>query len=111
MDQMGGLYIPLNCRDQFYYLRIKRQWRYIIFRLSADDPTFVEIEKCGPRDCDFDEFKNSMPHDSARWVVYDFEYTIEEYGLYLTKSKLIFIIYNPDSNENSQEKRTILFKK
>ena len=95
---MGGLYIPLNCRDQFYFLRVKRQWRFIIFKLSEDDPSFVEIEKCGLRDQEFEDFKEIMPKDSARWVVYDFEYKINEFGLDCTKAKLLFIVYNPDSN-------------
>jgi len=43
MDLMGGLYIPLSCRDQFYFLRVKRMWRYIIYRLNPEDPEFVEI--------------------------------------------------------------------
>jgi hypothetical protein len=42
-----------------------------------------------------------MPKDSARWVIYDFEYTVSEFGLDLTKSKILFMVYNPDSNENS----------
>jgi cofilin len=111
MDQMGGLYIPLDCRDQFYYLRMKRQWRYIIFKVSDEDPTFVEIERCGPRDQTFDEFKENMPKDQARWVVYDFEFTVKEYGLDLTKAKIIFMVYNPDINTNSLLKSIIVFKK
>jgi hypothetical protein len=63
MDNFGGLYIPMDCRDQFYFLRVKRQWRYIIFKISEDDPNFVEIEKCGLRDQEFDEFKEAMPQD------------------------------------------------
>ena len=50
MDAMGGLYIPLSCRDNFFIMAIKRTWRYIVFKLNDEDPEFVEIEKCGERD-------------------------------------------------------------
>ena len=75
---MGKLYVPYICRDQFYYLRIKRKWRFIIFKLNDDDPEFVEIDKCGVRDCSFDQFQTYLSPNSARWVIYDFEFTKTE---------------------------------
>ena len=56
MDPQGGLYIPMNCRDQFYFLRTKRQWRYIIYKLSDFDGEAVEVDKCGLRDSEFEDF-------------------------------------------------------
>ena len=111
MDPQGGLYIPMACRDQFYYLRTKRQWRYIIYKISEFDFESVEVDKCGLRDSSFEEFQHSLPENEARWAVYDFEYTITEYDLESRKSKMLFIVYSPDSNTNSKEKNTILFNK
>jgi len=44
MDKMGGLYVPFECRDQFYHLRVHRQWRFIIYKLNEEEPNFVEIQ-------------------------------------------------------------------
>ena len=100
MDTMGGLYIPLICRDQFYYMRVKRQWRYIIYRLNANDTSYVEVDRLGERNSTFEDFKQAMPANQARWVVYDFEYQVTEFGATATKRKMIFIIYCPDDIEN-----------
>jgi hypothetical protein len=52
-----------------------------------------------------------MPENESRWAVYDFEYTTIEYGLESRKSKILFIVYSPDSNPNTKEKNVILFNK
>ena len=80
MDKMAGLYVPFVCRDQFYYLVKKRQWRYIIYNIEELEHDSVEIDKCGPRSSSFSYFVASMPPDEPRWVVYDFEYEVTEHG-------------------------------
>ena len=111
MDKMAGLYVPFVCRDQFYYLVKKRQWRYIIYNIEEHEHDSVEIDKCGPRSSSFAFFHASMPTDEPRWVVYDFEYEVVEHGRASTKSKLLFITYRPDISTDTQCKNLILFRK
>lgn len=50
MDRMGDLYIPMIIRDQFYYMRVMRRWRFMIFRFNKNDAKFLDIYICGERD-------------------------------------------------------------
>ena len=56
----SGLTIPDNVREEFQQLRMKRKYRYIIYKPS-DDKSAVEIEKVGERAETFDQFKEAMP--------------------------------------------------
>lgn len=111
MDKYSGLYVPFVCRDQFYYLVKKRQWRYIIYNIEEHEHDSVEIDKCGPRSSSFAYFVASMPADEPRWVVYDFEYEVTEHGMTRKKSKLLFIVYRPDESTDTVCKNLILFRK
>ena len=107
---MGKLYVPYICRDQFFFMRVKRRWRFITFKLCDDDHEFVEIDKCGIRECDFDSFLEFVPSDGARWIFYDFEHTKIEQGKELTKTKLVFIIYTP-SGCSVKHKTTMTYQR
>ena len=55
-----GINITDEVRTEFQALRLKRKYRYIIYKVNGNNDG-VEIEKCGERDASFDEFKESMP--------------------------------------------------
>ena len=99
------------CRDQFYYLVIKRQWRYIIFKLDPEEHNSVYIEKCGLRDSSYDQFLESLSADQPRWIIYDFEIKVKEFGVDSVKNKLVFIIFSPDNCSDTKAKTVITFKK
>ena len=61
----SGIAIGDNIREEFQAMRMKRKYRYIIFRAS-DDKSAVEVEKCGDREENFEAFKNSMPKNNSR---------------------------------------------
>lgn len=54
MDKMGDLYIPTIIRDQFYYMRRMRKWRFMILTFNKTDSKFIEIYVCGKRDETFE---------------------------------------------------------
>ena len=108
---MGGLYIPFICRDQFYYMMIKRQWRYITLKVDTEDHGSVSIERCGLRDESHEDFLSHVPKDEPRWILFDFEWEAKEYGQVATKSKVILIVYSPDSCTDNKSKTIITFKK
>ena len=110
-DKMPGIYFPTICRDQFYYLVIKKQWRYIIFKLDPEEHNSVYIEKCGLRDSTYDDFLQSINPEEPRWIIYDFEMNVKEFGVDSIKTKMVFIIYSPDCCSDSKAKTVITFKK
>ena len=48
-------------------MAFKRQTRYIVYKPS-DDKTSIEIEKVGARDSTWDDMKEAIPKDQARYV-------------------------------------------
>ena len=61
----SGITIPDNVREEFQALRMKRKHRYVIYKANeAKDG--VEVEKCGAREADWNEFKDSMPKNRSR---------------------------------------------
>jgi len=61
----SGIAIGDNIREEFQAMRMKRKYRYIIFKAS-EDKSAVEVDKCGERDENFESFKNSMPKNNSR---------------------------------------------
>ena len=61
----SGINISDEVRDRFQELRMKRTYRYIIYKASADKAS-VEVEKCGDRAETFEQFKESMPKNNSR---------------------------------------------
>jgi hypothetical protein len=78
MDKMDGLYIPFILRDCFYLLAKFRKYRFLIFKLNEEDPSFVEIEHAGGPDSTIIDVGNLVPRDQCRWIVIDFVYSVNE---------------------------------
>lgn len=61
----SGINIPDEVRNEFQQLRMKRAYRYVIFKAN-EDKSSVEVEKCGAREETFEQFKESMPKNRSR---------------------------------------------
>lgn len=61
----GGINIADDIRTAFQDIRMKRKFRYVIYKASADQ-TSIEIEKCGERAETFDQFKENVPKNNSR---------------------------------------------
>lgn len=106
MDKMGGMYVPMDCRDQFFYLVRKRMWRYIIYLLDADDDMpSVFIERCGLPEDTYEDFVAALPEDRCAWAVLDLELGQGS----RTNHKIVFITFQPDSCTSGAERRLIKF--
>ena len=78
---MKGLFIPHACRDNFYFLALKRQWRYVTYMVEPEEKDSIQIDFCGLRESTFDQFTEQIPEDMPRWIIYDFEYDVKEFGI------------------------------
>lgn len=102
MDKMGGMYIPMDCRDQFFYLVRKRQWRYVIYMMDLDDdPSAVFIEKCGMPDETYEDMVAALPDDRCAWAVIDLEVGAGS----RTHHKIVFLTWQPDACASGPERR------
>jgi cofilin len=61
----SGLNIPDEVREEFQALRMKRKYRYIIYKTSADKSS-VEVEKLGDRDDTWEQFMEACPKNNSR---------------------------------------------
>lgn len=81
----------------------KRKAKYIIFK-GNDDYSAVIVDKEGGKDETFDDFKNSVPKDQPRWLLYDFQWKADD-GRNVTKTLLM--AYSPDDNTDATSKFVI----
>ena len=60
-----GINIDDNVREQFQAMRMKRKYRFVVYKAS-EDKSNVEVETCGDRDSTWDQFKEAMPKNNSR---------------------------------------------
>ncbi|XP_022889481.1 actin-depolymerizing factor 12-like [Olea europaea var. sylvestris] len=82
-----------DCKLKFLELKAKRNYRFIVFKIEAQQ---VVVEKLGgPRES-YDDFTASLPPSECRYAVFDFDFTTDEN---VQKSKIYFIAWSPDSSK------------
>ncbi|KAF5743534.1 actin-depolymerizing factor 7 [Tripterygium wilfordii] len=82
-----------DCKLRFLELKARRNFRYIIFKIEAQQ---VLIEKLGSPDETYEDFTGSLPADECRYAVFDFDFITSEN---CQKSKIFFIAWSPDTSK------------
>lgn len=90
---MASSHVTVNpsCVDTYQALKMKRNHKFITFKLSNDN-TEIIVDQTS-ESSDYDDFLGSLPEDEPRWAVYDFQYAAPDGSV---KSKLIFLSWSPD---------------
>ncbi|KAJ9139884.1 hypothetical protein P3X46_030577 [Hevea brasiliensis] len=81
-----------DCKLKFLELKAKRNYRFIIFKIEAQQ---VVVDKLGSPQETYEDFTASLPADECRYAVFDFDFTTNEN---CQKSKIFFIAWSPDSS-------------
>jgi cofilin len=68
----------------FNELKLKKQFRYIVYKLSANNKEIV-VEKKG-ESTDYEDFIGDLPEKECRFAVYDVPYEVEGGS----RNKLVF---------------------
>ena len=89
----AGLQVHADIAEKFSALRMKRAHRFMIVKIS-EDGTEAVIDACAERSATFADFKAAMPASEPRYAIYDLEYSTKD-GRH--ESKLVFVMYSPDS--------------
>jgi cofilin len=79
--------------ENFKALNMKRAHRFMIVKIS-EDQSQATLEHCSDRSATFADFKAAMPANEPRYAIYDLEYKTKDGR---NESKLVFIMYSPDS--------------
>ncbi|OAY48298.1 actin-depolymerizing factor 7 [Manihot esculenta] len=82
-----------DCKLKFLELKAKRNYRFIVFKIEAQQ---VVVDKLGGPEETYADFTSSLPTDECRYAVYDFDFTTDEN---CQKSKIFFIAWSPDTSK------------
>ena len=58
--------------DAFQDLKLKRKYKYIVYKLSEDNANIV-VEKAAEQ-ATYDEFVHALPKSECRYAIFDFEF-------------------------------------
>ena len=81
-----------ECTSVFQELKLKRKYRFIIFKVGAE---MIDVEKVSERGSSYEELKKSLPFTDCRFAVYDHEKVDPVRNVPV--NKLLFIIWNPNN--------------
>jgi hypothetical protein len=70
--QSSGVAVEDKCLEVYQDLKLKKKYKYIIYKLAADSSSIV-IEKAAETG-DYDGFIAALPKDDCRYAIYDFDY-------------------------------------
>ncbi|KAM7266289.1 hypothetical protein ACFE04_004186 [Oxalis oulophora] len=88
----SGMAVHDACKLKFQELKAKRNYRFIVFKIEAQQ---VVVDKLGSPDETYDDFQASLPANECRYAVYDFDFTTNEN---CQKSKIYFVAWSPDTS-------------
>ena len=102
----SGVAVKDECKDAFMDIKLKKNMKYIIFRLSKDLES-VEIEKKAPVDATYDQLiddlKAAETERQCRYALFDAKY--QKAGS-VEHRKLFFLLWSP---ENATVKQKMLY--
>ena len=89
----SGVMCDPECLAEFEKMKIRSEYKYIIFKIT-DDKKSIVIEEKGAKDASFDEFTSKLPEGSCRYAVLDVEINTKAGA---TANKLIFVAWSDDN--------------
>ncbi|CAH0488126.1 unnamed protein product [Peronospora farinosa] len=78
--------------DEFKQLKMRRKYRYILFRIEADK---VIVDTTASSSATFADFNASLPDSDCRYAVYDHEFVTADGR---KSSKLFFVTWIPQNS-------------
>jgi cofilin len=98
--QSSGIEVDDECVTTFMELKLRKKFRYIIYRLSDNNLEIIvdkKVEKCDK----YDDFIAELPETDCRYAVYDFEY--EKSPAEGMRNKICFVVWVPDGSTVRQK--------
>lgn len=92
--QSSGVAVNHDCITAYQDLKLKKQFKYIIYGLNDTKTEVVVYKKSDVSD--YEAFLNDLPEFECRWAVYDFEFDKGEGK----RNKLLFYSWYPNYPSN-----------
>ncbi|KAF9177758.1 cofilin [Haplosporangium sp. Z 767] len=90
MSSSSGVQVDPACIEAFQSLKLGKKFKYVIYKLSADNTSIV-VEKQAESGS-YDDFVAELPSADCRWAVYDFDFKTKDGD----RNKIIFYAWSPD---------------
>lgn len=101
----SGVKVNKACTDEFEKLKMQKQYRYIIYKLS-DNMKEVVVDCVSERDATYDELKAKLlkyaEEKCCRYAVFDLKFEFKG----AEKEKIMFIAWSP---ENAMVKQKMVY--
>ncbi|KAI7898465.1 uncharacterized protein BX663DRAFT_461812 [Cokeromyces recurvatus] len=94
----SGVAVNDQCLEVYQDLKLRKKYKYIIFKLSDNNQEIV-VDKTSDN-LDYDSFLADLPPNEPRYAVYDFEYEKPGEG---KRSKITFYAWIPDTSKVRQK--------
>lgn len=99
----SGVGVNPDCIKAFTDIKLGHKYRYVIYAISADLKEIC-VKSAAPPTASYDEFVQELleaaSEKQCRYGVYDAEYTL---GSGQQRSKLVFVVWNPDTSPIKQK--------
>ncbi|KAI3799249.1 hypothetical protein L1987_34541 [Smallanthus sonchifolius] len=89
----SGMAVHDECKLRFLELKVKRTFRYIVFKIEEKQKQVV-VEKVGEPTQSHQDFAACLPDSECRYAVFDYDFVTEEN---CQKSRIFFIAWSPDT--------------
>ncbi|KAE9612197.1 hypothetical protein Lal_00022290 [Lupinus albus] len=93
-NSSSGMGIADHSQNTFMDLKLKKVYRYVIFKIDENKREVV-VEKTGNPAESYDDFTASLPENDCRYAVFDFDFVTSEN---CQKSKIFFIAWSPSTS-------------
>ncbi|KAJ3035672.1 cofilin [Rhizophlyctis rosea] len=94
----SGVGVSDEAISVFQDLKLRKAFRYIIYKLS-DDWREIVVEKT-VESADYNDFVKALPAGDCRYCVYDFQYDTSGEGV---RNKILFFVWSPDVSKVKQK--------
>ncbi|KAI8089676.1 uncharacterized protein BX664DRAFT_333627 [Halteromyces radiatus] len=94
----SGVSVNPQCLELYQEFKLRKKYKYIIFKLS-DDLSEIVVENSAETGT-YDDFLQKLPADEPRYAVYDFDYEKPGEG---QRSKITFYSWIPDTAKVRQK--------
>ena len=64
----SGVQVAPECLEEFEKMKIRSEYKFIIFKIT-DDKKSIVIEEKGAKEATFDDFCSKLPEASCRYAV------------------------------------------
>jgi len=88
----SGVAVSEDVLTKYQELKLGHSFRYVTFKLNADQSAVV-VDSTAPPATKYEDFVKILPANDCRYAVFDFEYEFEGGQ----RNKILFVVWAPDS--------------